>query len=90
VRICVPQKCNYGTIGHFWQIVKCNNYKSLECNHKSQPNIPLSIFLLGKLFIDVPVIPYGEELARRSDLDVVIGKRTMGFDADGNLLPFST
>jgi hypothetical protein len=46
--------------------------------------------LLGKLFIDVPVIPYGEELARRSDLDVVIGKRTMGFDADGNLLPFST
>jgi hypothetical protein len=32
---------------------------------------------------------YEEELAKRSDLEVVIGKRTMGFDADGNLLPFS-
>ena len=32
---------------------------------------------------------YEEELARRSDLEVVIGKRTMGFDADGNLLAFS-
>jgi hypothetical protein len=30
-----------------------------------------------------------EELAKRSDLEVVIGKRTTGFDADGNLLPFS-
>ncbi len=31
---------------------------------------------------------YAEELAMRSDLEVVIGKRAMGFDADGNLLPF--
>jgi hypothetical protein len=32
---------------------------------------------------------YQEELAKRSDLEVVIGKRTIGFDADGNLPPFS-
>jgi hypothetical protein len=32
---------------------------------------------------------YEAELAKRSDLEVVIGKRTMGFDADGNLPPFS-
>jgi hypothetical protein len=32
---------------------------------------------------------YEEELAKRSDLEVVIGKRAMGFDTDGNLLPFS-
>jgi hypothetical protein len=32
---------------------------------------------------------YQEELAKRSDLEVVVGKRTMGFDTDGNLLPFS-
>jgi len=32
---------------------------------------------------------YEAELAKRSDLEVVIGKRTMEFDADGNLLPFS-
>jgi hypothetical protein len=32
---------------------------------------------------------YQEELAKRSDLEVVVGKRTMGFDTHGNLLPFS-
>jgi hypothetical protein len=32
---------------------------------------------------------YHEELAKRSDLEVVIGKRRMGFDTDSNLLPFS-
>ena len=32
---------------------------------------------------------YEEELAERRDLEVVIGKSIMGFDADGNLLPFS-
>ena len=32
---------------------------------------------------------YQEELAKRSDLEVVIGKRAMGFDTHGNLLPFS-
>jgi hypothetical protein len=32
---------------------------------------------------------YQEELEMRSDLEVVIRKRTMGFDIDGNLLPFS-
>ena len=32
---------------------------------------------------------YQEELAKRSDLEVVMGKRAMGFDTDGNLLPFS-
>ncbi len=32
---------------------------------------------------------YEEELAKRSDLELVIGKRTMGFGADGNLTPFS-
>ena len=32
---------------------------------------------------------YEAELAVRRDLKVVVGKRTMGFDADGNLLPFS-
>ena len=32
---------------------------------------------------------YQEELAKRSDLEVVMGKRTMGFDTDDNLLPFS-
>ena len=32
---------------------------------------------------------YEAELAGRRDLKVVVGKRTMGFDADGNLLPFS-
>jgi hypothetical protein len=32
---------------------------------------------------------YQEELAKRSDLEIVIGKKTMGFDTDGNLLPFS-
>ena len=32
---------------------------------------------------------YEAELAARRDLKVVVGKRTMGFDADGNLLPFS-
>ena len=31
---------------------------------------------------------YEKELARRSDLKVIIGKRTMGFDADGNLPAF--
>ena len=31
---------------------------------------------------------YEEELAKRSDLEVVMGKRVMGFDTDGNLLPF--
>ena len=31
---------------------------------------------------------YEEELAKCSDLEVVIGKRAMGFDTDGNLLPF--
>jgi hypothetical protein len=31
---------------------------------------------------------YQKELAKRSDLEVVIGKRTLGFDTDGNLLPF--
>jgi len=32
---------------------------------------------------------YEAELAKRRDLEVVVGKRPMGFDADGNLLPFS-
>jgi hypothetical protein len=32
---------------------------------------------------------YQEELAKRSDLEAVMEKRAMGFDADGNLLPFS-
>ncbi len=32
---------------------------------------------------------YEEELAKRSDLELVLGKRTMGFGADGNLTPFS-
>ena len=32
---------------------------------------------------------YQEELSKRCDLEVVMGKRTMGFDADGNLPPFS-
>ncbi len=32
---------------------------------------------------------YEEELAKRSDLEFVIGKRMMGFGADGNLTPFS-
>ncbi|MBT8363397.1 MAG: hypothetical protein KJP23_01745 [Deltaproteobacteria bacterium] len=32
---------------------------------------------------------YEEELAKRSDLEVVIGKRTIGFDTDVNLRPFS-
>jgi hypothetical protein len=31
---------------------------------------------------------YEEELIKRSDLEVVMGKRVMGFDTDGNLLPF--
>jgi hypothetical protein len=31
---------------------------------------------------------YEAELAKRSDLEIVIAKRTLGFDADGNLLPF--
>ena len=31
---------------------------------------------------------YQEELSKRSDLEVVMGKRTVGFGADGNLLPF--
>ena len=33
---------------------------------------------------------YEEELAKRSDLEVVIEKRKMEFDTDGNLLPFSS
>jgi hypothetical protein len=32
---------------------------------------------------------YQEELAKRSDLEVVIEKKTMEFDTDGNLPPFS-
>jgi hypothetical protein len=32
---------------------------------------------------------YQEELAKRSDLEVVIEKRAMEFDTDGNLAPFS-
>jgi hypothetical protein len=32
---------------------------------------------------------YQEGLVKRSDLEVVMGKRAMGFDTDGNLLPFS-
>jgi hypothetical protein len=32
---------------------------------------------------------YQEELAKRSDLEVVMGNRAMGFDTDSNLLPFS-
>ncbi len=32
---------------------------------------------------------YREELAKRSDLEVVIEKKKMRFDTDGNLLPFS-
>jgi len=32
---------------------------------------------------------YETELATRSDLEVAIGKRTMGFNTDGNLPPFS-
>jgi hypothetical protein len=31
---------------------------------------------------------YEAELAKRSDLETVMGKRTLGFGADGNLLPF--
>jgi hypothetical protein len=32
---------------------------------------------------------YQEDLAKRSDIEVVVGKRTMEFDTHGNLLPFS-
>ena len=32
---------------------------------------------------------YEEELAKRPDLEVIVGKKPMGFDPDGNLLPFS-
>ena len=31
---------------------------------------------------------YQEELAKRSDIEIVLEKRAMEFDTDGNLLPF--
>lgn len=56
------------------------------------PNNKLKIMHIKNtaLLSDVDVSEaYQEELARRSDLDVVVGKKTMEFDTDGNLLPFS-
>jgi hypothetical protein len=56
------------------------------------PNNKLKIMRIKNtgLLSDVDVSEgYQEELAKRSDLEVVMEKRKMGFNTDGNLLPFS-
>lgn len=57
------------------------------------PNNKLKIMRIKNtaLLSDVDVSEgYQEELAKRSDLEVVMEKKKMGFNTDGNLLPFST
>jgi hypothetical protein len=56
------------------------------------PNNKLKIMRIKNtaLLSDVDVSEgYQEELAKRSDIEAVLEKRTMEFDTDGNLLPFS-
>ena len=55
------------------------------------PNNKLKIMRIKNtaLLSDVDVSEaYQEDLAKRSDIEVVVGKRTMEFDTHGNLLPF--
>jgi hypothetical protein len=54
---------------------------------RTAPGVLLSLTGTPRVFDVLEV--YEEELAKRSDLELVIGKRMMGFDADGILLPFS-
>ena len=56
------------------------------------PNNKLKIMRIKNtaLLSDVDVSEaYQEDLAKRSDIEVVGGKRTIEFDTHGNLLPFS-
>ena len=56
------------------------------------PNNKLKIMRIKNtaLLSDVDVSEaYQEDLAKRSDIEVVVGKKTMEFDMHGNLLPFS-
>ena len=56
------------------------------------PNHKLKIMRIKNtaLLSDVDVsVGYQEKLAKRGDLEVVIERRKIGFDTDGNLLPFS-